>query len=52
MSEHPLCPMCGASGPDRCELEGECGGICPWVESGQHKRDCKTVEDEFEVRHG
>lgn len=40
----PLCPMCGAYGPDRCELEDECGGVCPWVESGQHARD--TADDE------
>jgi hypothetical protein len=40
-----LCPMCGADGPRRCELEEESGGICPWVESGQYERDCLISDD-------
>ena len=25
-----LCPFCGAYSPDRCELEEETEGNCPW----------------------
>lgn len=42
----PLCPMCGAYSPRSCDLEDECGGVCPWVESGQHERDCAMADDE------
>lgn len=41
----PLCPMCGAYSPKSCDLEEECG-VCPWVESGQHDRDCASDGDE------
>ena len=46
MSAAPLCPMCGAYGPRWCELEDDSGGVCPWVESGQHERDCLMADDE------
>jgi len=42
----PLCPMCGAHGPRWCKLRQECGCTCPWVESGQHERDCASDDEE------
>lgn len=43
--KHP-CPMCGAYGPRSCDLLEECGGVCPYVESGQYERDCLMADDE------
>lgn len=40
--------MCGAYGSRWCELEEECGGVCPWVESGQHEHDCAEDEEDDE----
>lgn len=42
----PLCPMCGAYSPRTCDLEEECCGVCPWVESGQYERDCAMADDD------